>query len=389
MAFLTEQDKKYRTPEDICTHLGDEYDKFSGAIVPPIFQNSLFVNPTDVNAVLPHGHSYTRVSNPTTDIAERKIAALEGADGALCFSSGMGAISSAIMHFMRPNGHIVMVASTYGPTVEFAKNYLRERMGVEYTAVPGDSIEEIEAAIRPNTCVIYLESPSSMIFRMQDLEAVAALAKARGIGTIIDNSYATPLHQQPLKYGIDIVCHTASKYMGGHSDIVAGALASRRDIIADIQNRERALYGNNMDPFAAWLLLRGLRTLPIRLKQHAENAGKVVEYLENDPRIKKIYYPGSRTYDQPELFKKYLSGTNGLLAFAPNGTPEQAEKFVRNLHYFQNGCSWGGFESLAVHCGKNESIGLMHDIVRLHVGLESVDTLISDIEQTLDLAFGK
>lgn len=388
MAFLTEQDKKYRTPEDICTHLGDEYSKFSGAIVPPIFQNSLFVNPTDVNGVEPHGYAYTRVSNPTTDIAERKIAALEGADGALCFSSGMGAISSAIMHFIKPNGHILMVASAYGPTVEFAKNYLHNRMGIEYTAIPGDSVEEIEAAIRPNTCLIYLESPSSLIFKMQDLEAVSAIAKARGIGTVIDNTYATPLHQQPLKHGIDIVCHTASKYMGGHSDIVAGVVAARREIIESIQGNERALYGNNMDPFAAWLLLRGLRTLPVRLKQHAENAKKVVEFLENHPKVTKVYYPGSKTYDQPELFAKYLSGSNGLLTFAPDAEPEQVEKFVRNLHYFQNGCSWGGFESLAVHCGKNPETGLMHDVVRMHVGLENPDTLIEDIKQAMNVAFG-
>lgn len=387
MAFLTEQDKKYITPEDICTHLGDEYDKFCGAIVPPIFQNSLFVNPTDVNGVQPHGYGYTRVSNPTTDIAERKIAALEGADGALCFSSGMGAISAAIMHFVKPNGHIVMVASAYGPTVEFAKSYLKARMGIEYTAVPGDSVAEIEAAIQPNTCLIYLESPSSLIFKMQDLDAISAIAKARGIGTVIDNTYATPLHQQPLKHGIDISCHTASKYMGGHSDIVAGVLASSHDVIASIQDKERALYGNNMDPFAAWLLLRGLRTLPVRLKQHAENAKKVVEFLERNPKVKKVYYPGSKTYDQPELFEKYLSGTNGLLTFAPNGTPEQVEKFVRNLHFFQNGCSWGGFESLAVHCGKNPDTGMMADVVRMHVGLENVDTLIADIQQAMDLAF--
>ena len=389
MALLTEQDKKYTTPEDICTHLGDEYAKFSGAIVPPIFQSSLFVNPTEVNGVEPHGFVYSRVNNPTTDIAERKIAALEGADGALCFSSGMGAITSAIMHFVKPGCHIVMVASAYGPTVEFAKNYLRKHMDVEYTAVPGDSLEEIESALRPNTTLIYLESPSSLIFKMQDLEAVAALAKSRGIGTAIDNTYATPLHQQPLKHGIDIVCHTASKYMGGHSDIVAGAVAARREIIESIQGNERALYGNNMDPFAAWLLLRGLRTLPVRLKQHGENAKKVVEYLENHPKVKKVYYPGSKTYDQPELFKKYLSGTNGLLTFAPDGTPEQVEKFVQNLYYFQNGCSWGGFESLAVHCGKNEDTGLPHDVVRMHVGLESVDTLIADIDQAFAAAFAE
>ena len=204
MAFLTEQDKQYVTPEDICAHVGDEYGKFMGAIVPPIFQNSLFVRPTDVNGVTQTEYAYTRVSNPTIDIAERKIAALEGGDGALCFSSGMGAISSAIMHFVSANCHVVLVATSYGCTLNFIKNYLHNKFGVTYTLVHGNSVEEIEQAIQPNTKLIYLESPSSLVFHMQDLEKIAALAKPRGIGTVIDNTYATPLHQQPLKYGIDI-----------------------------------------------------------------------------------------------------------------------------------------------------------------------------------------
>lgn len=389
MALLTEQDKMYRTPEDICTHLGDEYGKFSGAIVPPIFQNSLFVHPTDVNGVTEHGYAYTRVSNPTIDIAERKIAALEGADGALCFSSGMGAISSAIMHFVRANCHIVLVATSYGCTMDFVKNYLHDRLNIEYTLVNGDSVEEIEAALRPNTALIYLESPSSLVFKMQDLDAIAAIAKARGIGTVIDNTYATPLHQQPLMHGIDITCHTASKYMGGHSDIVAGALAANREIIESLQNKERALYGNNMDPHQAWLLIRGLRTMPLRLKQHGENAMKVAEYLENHPKIKQVFYPGSKTYTQPELFKKYLTGTNGLMSFVPAGTAEQVSKFVRSLHFFQNGCSWGGFESLCVLLGSNEETlahGQPENLVRIHVGLENVNTLIADLDQALNLA---
>ncbi len=389
MAFLTEKDRTYRTPEDICTHLGDEYDKFSGAIVPPIFQNSLFVLPTAANGVAPHGYSYSRVSNPTIDVAERKIAALEGADGALCFSSGMGAITAAIMHFARAGGHIIMVATAYGPTAQFARDYLKPRLDIDCTFVKGDSVEEIENAIQDNTCLIYLESPSSLIFVMQDLEAVAAIAKKRGIGTVIDNTYATPLHQQPLKYGIDISCHTASKSMGGHSDIVAGALASRREIIESIQANERALYGNNMDPFAAWLLLRGLRTMPVRLKQHAENAKKIVEYLENHAKVKKVHYPGSKTYEYPELFKKYLSGTNGLLSFIPDATGEQMQKFVSNLHYFQNGCSWGGFESLAIYLGPNHDTGMDDGCIRMHVGLENVDTLIADIDQAMKIAFGE
>ena len=388
MALLTAEDRKYTTPEDICAHLGDEYGKYSGAIVPPIFQNSLFVRPTDVNGVTQTEYSYTRNSNPTIDIAERKIAALEGADGALCFSSGMGAISSAIMYFIHANCHIILVAASYSNTFTLIRDYLKEKFNVDSTLVKGDSVEEIEAEIRPNTSLIYLESPSSLIFKMQDLEAVAALAKKHNIGTVIDNTYATPLHQQPLKYGIDIVCHTASKYMGGHSDIVAGALAARKDIIESIQGRERMLYGNNMDPHQAWLLIRGLRTMPLRLKQHGENAKKVAEFLENHPKVEKVFYPGSRTYEQPELFEKYLSGTNGLLSFVPKGTTEQIQKFTSSLHYFQNGCSWGGFESLCILLGASEeakAYGQPENLVRVHVGLECVETLIADLSQ----AFGQ
>lgn len=384
MAFLTEADRKYKTPEDICAHLGDEYGKFFGAIVPPIFQNSLFVQPTDVNGVDQKDFVYTRCGNPTTDIVERKIAALEGADGALCFSSGIAAISSAIMHFVTANCHIILLATSYSNVQTIVKEYLCEKFNIEYTVVRGDSVSEIEAAIRPNTKLICLESPSSQMFIMQDLEAIAAIARSRGIGTIIDNTYATPLHQQPLKYGIDIVCHTASKYLGGHSDIVAGVLAANREIIQSIQSRERMLYGAVMDPHQAWLLLRGLRTLPMRLKQHAENAKKVYEYLAGNPKVRKIFYPGSASYDQPELFAKYMSGMNGLMSFEPVGTHEQILAFTRSLHYFQSGVSWGGFESLCVLLGASDearSFGQPENLVRIHVGLESPDTLIADLEQ--------
>ncbi|MBR5287732.1 MAG: aminotransferase class I/II-fold pyridoxal phosphate-dependent enzyme [Clostridia bacterium] len=388
MAFLTEADRKYTTPEDICAHVGDEYARFSGAIVPPIYQNSLFVQPTDVNGIDANDYIYSRVSNPTVEIAERKIAALEGADGALCFSAGMSAITSAILHFVRAGSHIVLVGTSYGPAMNFIKNYLGKRFAVTHTLVTGSDVSEIEAAIRPETTLIYLESPSSCVFMMQDLKAVAALAKARGIGTCIDNSYATPLHQQPLKHGIDIVVHTASKYLGGHSDIVAGALAARREIIESIQVNERELLGGIMDPHQAWLLTRGIRTLPVRLKQHAESARKVAEYLENHPKIKKLYYPGSKSYDQKALFEQYLSGCNGLMSFTTYGSSEQVNAFVNHLHCFQRGCSWGGFESLAIVIGWNEEsgrYGLPQNLIRIHVGLENEDTLIADLEQALAL----
>jgi len=214
MALLTDADRKYTNPLDICTHLGDEYGKFSGAIVPPIFQNSLFVRPTEINGVAPSDYVYTRSSNPTIEIAERKIAALEGADGAVCFSSGMAAISAAMLYFIRANCHVILAASSYGGALGLVRSYFPEKFQVEFTLVSGDSVAEIEAAIRPNTSLIYLESPSSCLFRMVDLEAVTEIAKARGIGTVIDNTYATPLHQQPLKHGVDIVCNLMDGFCG-------------------------------------------------------------------------------------------------------------------------------------------------------------------------------
>ncbi|MBQ3078402.1 MAG: PLP-dependent transferase, partial [Clostridia bacterium] len=190
MAYLTEKDRRYKTPEDICAHLGDDYEKYMGAIVPPIFQNSLFVQPTDVNGVEASGYTYTRAANPTVEIAERKIAALEGGDGALCFATGMAAISSAIMHFIRANCHVVLVETNYGNIKTLVTKYLAERYNVSYTFVDGGSIREIENAVCENTSLIVLESPSSNIYRMQDLEKVAEIAKRVGAGTVIDNTYA-------------------------------------------------------------------------------------------------------------------------------------------------------------------------------------------------------
>ena len=382
MAFLTDEDRLYTTPEDICTHVGDEYAKFQGAIVPPIFQNSLFVRPDEYNGIPDHPYEYTRMSNPTTDIAERKIAALEGGDGALCFSSGMGAISSAIMYCVRAGCHVILVDTSYGCTLGLIRDYLSGRFNIDCTLVSGCDVNEIEAAIRPETRLIYLESPSSVLFRMQDLDAITAIAKAKGITTVIDNSYATPLNQQPLKHGVDIVCHTATKYLGGHSDIVAGALVARREIIESIYRYERAWFGSNMDPHAASLLIRGLRTLPVRLDRHAENAEKIAAWLEDNPKIEKVFYPGSKTYEQNDLFRRYMRRATGLMSFVPRGSWDDTVRLTRKLKFFQCGCSWGGFESLAlpIRTGGGDQPEF---VVRMHVGLEDVNTLIADIEQAL------
>ncbi|MHB1295246.1 MAG: trans-sulfuration enzyme family protein [Anaerolineae bacterium] len=379
--------------EDILTHLGDDYDRFLGAIVPPIFQNSLFVQPKDgcvCKDLYGNNYSYTRGNNPTIEIAEQKVAALEGGEAARCFSSGMAAISSAILYWIQKDSHVITLRSIYGGTRGLFDSYLK-KFGVEVTYVSGTDPDEFEAAIRPNTRLIYLESPSSFIFAMQDLEKIARIARAHGIATVIDNTYATPLHQNPIKCGIDMVVHTASKYLGGHSDIVAGVVVGTDEAMRNIAGNERALLGANMDPHQAWLLIRGMRTLSVRLRQHALNAMKVAEYLEGHPKIKQVFYPGLESHPQYELGKRQMSGYCGLMSIVPDGTQESIYRFIRGLQYFQWGCSWGGFESLIIPIGvemTNEELET-HDIprnlVRIHVGIEHVDTLIEDLDKALKL----
>lgn len=392
MANLKPQDLQYKTKADIVTHVGDEYAEFMGAIVPPIFQNSLFLKPTPKNGI-PEDNEfiYTRVNNPTTDIAERKVAALECAEAAACFSSGMGAISAAIMHFVKKDCHIIAPHTIYGPTRTFITKYLAEKFGVTHTFIHGSDLEELKAAIRPETTLIYLESPSSLVLYMQDIEEIAKIAKEHGIGTAIDNTYATPLHQNPYTYGIDLVCHTASKYMGGHSDIVAGVVAGSKEMIAQIAHEERELLGACMDPHQAWLMIRGLRTMPVRVKAHGESGLKVAKWLEQHPCVKQVFYPGLDSHPQKELVDKYLKGgLNGLISFVYNGSAEQAREFMYSLKMFQYGVSWGGFESLvapgSVGLTDEEAaaIGMPANVVRIHIGLEDVDTLMADLEQAFE-----
>jgi len=383
----------YEKPEDILAHEGDDYAKFYGAVVPPIFQNSLFVFSTEGNGIPPHDYVYTRESNPTVEIVEKKLAALESGGDALCFSSGMAAITSAIMHFIKKDCHVITSKSIYGPARKFLEEYLSNKFGVKTSFLSAEEMNDIEEYITEETALIYLESPSTAVLKLQDLEKIAAVAKKHNIGTVIDNTYATGLYQKPLEYGIDISVHTASKYLGGHSDIVAGALISSAEICSQIRAEERALYGGCIDPHQAWLLLRGMRTMKIRLKQHAESALIVAKYLQSHVHVKEVFYPGLREGEQKELIEKYLKGFNGLLSFVFDGTPQQAKKFIDSLHCFLNGCSWGGFESLAISftVGADPESSKEREcpvnLIRLHIGLEDVETLIADLEQAFAAAF--
>lgn len=373
------------TKEQICTHYADDPSRYMGAVNPPIFQSSLFTECEGNEAGRDGRWVYTRVSNPTTDIVEQKIAALENGEACLAFSSGMGAISAAIMHYLEKDSHVVAVASAYGPTRNFLERYMN-RFGVTVTYVTGSDAAEIEAAIRPNTTLIYLESPSSILFVIQDLQAVAALAKKHGIHTVIDNSYCTPIFQNPLDFGIDLVVHTASKYLGGHSDIVAGVVVGSKAEIEAIQHRERELFGAVQSPFDSYLMLRGVRTLATRMKAHFANAMEMVDWFSKMDIVKEVIYPYHPSHPQYELAKKQMRGAGGLISVVFDLPGETLVRIGEELQCFHVGPSWGGYESMYVPLGASmqaDDATCKKGLARMHIGQEDPDTLKEDWETVL------
>lgn len=380
--------------EIICTHLGDNYEEFHGAVIPPIHENSLFVYKnfeSFISAISDEQENYIywRGTNPTVEIVEKKIAALEDGERCKLFASGMAAISSALFNFLKSGDHVICVGNIYGPTKKFLE-YLK-KFDIQYTTSYSTNLESIEKVIQSNTKVIYLESPTTMTFKLVDLPAVATLAKQKGIKTIIDNTWATPLFQKPLTVGIDIVVHSATKYLGGHSDIVGGALITSKEVMDTLFYNEYQLLGGVMPPFEAWLLMRGLRTLPIRMKAHQESALKIARFLDAHPAIKKVNYPGLPSHPDYELGEKLLKGYTGLFSFElKSNTFENVKGFINSLRVFKIGVSWGGFESLVLspNYGYNEEIvikeGIDPGLIRISVGLERTEELLEDIENALE-----
>ncbi|WP_419742800.1 trans-sulfuration enzyme family protein [Paraclostridium dentum] len=387
--------------ETMLLHYGEDKKDYQGAVVPPIYQNSLFTfedwDSIDRAFDDPVNNCiYTRGKNPTVSIVEEKLSKLAGGEKAKLFTSGMAAISSAIMHFAKPNGHIITLKNIYGPANNFMGSYLKEKMNIEVTYISGKDVNEFSKNIKENTCLIYLESPSSVVFSLQDINEISKLAKEHNIKTIIDNTWATPIYQKPLKMGIDLEVHSCSKYIGGHSDIVAGVIIGSEKDIKDIFEKEHALYGGKIAPFEAWLIMRSLRTLPIRLAKHQENALQVAKFLESHPKVKKVYYPGIESFEQYELGKKQMNGYTGLMAIDLDCKDlDKIKAFVNRLEYFYIGVSWGGFESLVyapaisylkeMTPDKFDAMGISLGSIRLSIGLENYNDLICDLEKALSI----
>jgi len=378
-----------RNVTEILHHLGEENMPF-GSVTPPIFQTSIFQFDSfdkfkEALSNEEENYLYTRGNNPTVNIVEEKIAALEHGQRAKLFASGIAAISSGIMAFLKSNDHVVCVEDSYSWTKTLLEKYLK-RFGISYTYVDGSDIEEIYSAVRPNTKVIYLESPTTFTFKIQDLENISAFAKKYGIKTIIDNTWATPYFQNPLDFGIDLVVHSSSKYFGGHSDVVAGVIVGSKKDISHIFNTEFLNIGAVPDPFASWLILRGLRTLHIRMERHFQSTMKIIDYLSHHPAVEKINYPFYKDNPQLELAKKQMRGGSGLFSIKlATKRVEDVKTFTDNLRIFKRAVSWGGYESLIVPYAVSHK-NLSEDnisIVRIHVGLEDPEILIDDLERSL------
>ncbi|MEJ5295861.1 MAG: PLP-dependent aspartate aminotransferase family protein, partial [Fimbriimonadales bacterium] len=327
-------------------------------------------------------YHYARVSHPTLELAERKLAMLEHTESALCFTAGMSAIACVLLTFTQAGDHVICVDTAYPPTRELLANWL-PRYGVETTFVSGETLESFQEALRPNTRLIYLESPSSLVFRLQDLQAVAEWARPKGILTVCDNSWATPLFQNPHALGIDLVVHSASKYLAGHSDLVAGVAAGRRELLTPLQ-KTRELLGTTLEPFGAWLLIRGLRTLSVRMPRHQASGLRVAQWLAEQPMIAKVHHPGLPQHPQHALARNQMRGYGSLFSFETYPIhKEQAFAFTDTLKLFRFGPSWGGYESLLLgwNIDQPDESGRARWLFRVYIGLEDPEDLIRDLAQ--------
>lgn len=371
-------------------HLGEE-TKYSGAVSPPIFQNSLFL----FNCVeemrqegqgdLGSNRFYSRVGNPSLEVVEKKIAMLEGTEHCRLVGSGMSAISSVLMANASSGSHIVTVDSVYGPVRNVLTNYL-PKFGVTSAFVDGTCADQVIDAITPQTSLVYLESPTSLTFRLQDLRKIAAACREKGVKTAIDNTYATPFLQNPAQLGIDYVIHSCTKYIGGHSDVVAGAICATKEDLKPIIHQELSNFVSALAPFNGWLLNRGLRTLKLRINHHEKAGNCVASWLEEQKWVERVHHISLPSYAQKDLFQSQMKGSGGLFAFEPKvQDSKRVEGFIDDLKYFGIGVSWGGFESLALTMPVTlQTWKEPRQLVRVFVGLEDTEDLIEDMTSAAD-----
>ena len=377
---------------------GTSLDKKNGPLVAPIYQTSTF-EVTDMQEQVratPTDRYYTRYGNATNTVPENAIAELEGADAALLFSSGMAAITTSILALVKAGDHIVAQRDIYGGVLKFLSKWLPQ-LGIETTFVDTNDIEQHEQAIRPNTKIIYIESPTNPTVRVVDLEKIAALARKHKLISAIDSTFATPINCRPAEWGIDLVLHSGTKYFGGHSDIMCGIAVGRGDLIEQI-HQARTTFGGCIDPHAAFLLLRGIKTLAVRVERQNETALRIAEFLSQHPNVKRVHYAMLPQHADYATAKKQMAGAGGVLSFEVDGTGADACRVAEALNLFTLAPSLGSVDSLVtipvltshylIDPAVLKKMGVTEQMIRLSVGIEHVDDLIADLQKGLAVLSG-
>ncbi len=380
-------------------HAGEEKRKPYGAITTPIIQTSTytFENTAEVLDYMQRlaandptvRDEYGRYGNPTQKVVERKMAALEGGERALLFASGMCAITTALCTLLSSGDHLVLVSGAYRRTHEFAFSYL-SRWGIETTLAPIDDPTALATAIRPTTRVIFSETPTNPYLRVIDLAQMVGIAKQHGITTILDSTFATPFNLRPLEYGVDLVIHSATKYLGGHNDLLAGAVIGSGETLAPIQSA-RGVLGGISNPHDAYLLLRGLKTLDLRVRRQNENGQRVAQFLADHPAVRCVHYPGLPSHPDYEIARRQMSGFGGVVSFEIEGDMDKTSRFVDLLRLPYIGPTLGGVESIieqpstlfSLDREERYEAGLKDNLVRYALGIEDADDVIADLSQAL------
>ena len=374
--------------ETIAVHAGERPDTAYGAVSVPIYQTSTFAF-EDVGKS--GGYDYSRTANPTRKVLEDTIAQLERGKAGFAFATGMAA-EATVIHLLKAGDHIISGDDVYGGTYRLFQDVMRD-FGLEFTFLRLNDRKRIEEAIRPNTRMLWLETPSNPLLNIVDIEMAVDIAKQRNLMTVMDNTFATPYLLRPIEYGVDLVVHSTTKYLNGHCDVVGGAVVtSNEELTERVQFLLNAM-GTCASPFDCWLVLRGIETLPVRMRQHEENAAAVANYLEKHLAVKKVFYPGLESHPGYKIAKRQMSGFGGMVSFEVKGGVEAATACLRRVKVFALAESLGGISSLAEHPATmshasmprrfQEEVGITDELIRLSVGLENIDDLIEDMSQAL------
>ena len=388
-------------PETLAVHAGIEQDEFYSA-VPPIYQTSTFgFDSAEQGAALfageRKGYIYSRMGNPTVGGLERSVAALEGGHAGLACASGMAAIHTALGALVKKGEHIVCSDAVYGPTCTLVQSIMAE-FGVESSMVDTSDFEAVKAAVRPNTKVIYVETPCNPTLVISDLEAIGKLAHKHGALLVVDNTFMSPILQQPLSFGTDVVVHSLTKFLNGHADVVGGMIVVKDEAMYTRMRRTLNHFGGVLPPMESFLVHRGIKTLPLRMQRHCENAQKIAEFLETHSQVEWVLYPGLKSHPQYDLAQKQMRGSGGIISMGLKGGLEAGRNMMNAVKLCMLAVSLGGVETLIQHPASmthasmgaeaRERAHISDGLVRLSVGIENVDDLIADVDQALHAAAG-